>query len=215
MLLKGTLESNRYCSNHFHGFESFLCGSTGHNIGTSVRTNFASYVLERQARTTRRQGWQRLYQSAKPLTTRPRATRQPRWLQSNKGWKTDRSHDGWTADAATGTRLGTRGCRRHCQDARLSKPKSRIIASLPPSNTRAIIANRQKGTIKTYRVLLLRELPGPLPCSLLVARAVRLVGLRDFWDERIVGVWIRQQGANRKKHFRHGQRRAPLIAKNV
>lgn len=70
-------------------------------------------------------------------------------------------------------------------------------------------------SLPKQRSLLLSKLPRPLPRCFFVACAVGLVCLRDFGDKGVVGVWIGQQRANRKKYLRHGQGRTPLVAQDV
>jgi len=42
---------------------------------------------------------------------------------------------------------------------------------------------------------------GPGPRGVLVLVPVRLVHVRDLGDKRVVGVWIRQQGADGQQHL--------------
>jgi len=45
-------------------------------------------------------------------------------------------------------------------------------------------------------------LPGPLSGRGFVSRSIRLVHVGDFWDKRVVGIGVRQHGANTQKHLR-------------
>lgn len=62
---------------------------------------------------------------------------------------------------------------------------------------------------------LLGILAGPLARSLLVPRAVGLVGLRDFRYQGVVRVGVREERADRQEHLGDGEGGRPLIAQNV
>jgi len=81
------------------------------------------------------------------------------------------------------------------------------------TTSRALLALRL--ITPTVLVLQCRILSRPLLGELLVSRAVRLVHVRDFRHQRIVGVWIRQERADTQQHFGDGQRWRPLLLENV
>jgi len=56
---------------------------------------------------------------------------------------------------------------------------------------------------------------GPGPRGVLVFVPVRLVHVRDLGDQRVVGVWIRQQGADGQQHLGYSERGAPLVLEDV
>lgn len=57
--------------------------------------------------------------------------------------------------------------------------------------------------------------PRPLTRSVLISGTIGLVGLRNFWNERVVWIRVCEQRAYGQKHLRHCQRRAPLVPKNI
>lgn len=60
-----------------------------------------------------------------------------------------------------------------------------------------------------------RVLARPLARRVLVARAVALVDVRDLRHERVVGVGVGQQRADREQHLGDRQRRRPLVLEDV
>jgi hypothetical protein len=55
----------------------------------------------------------------------------------------------------------------------------------------------------------------PFPSRAIVPGLVRLQKLGNVGDQGILGVGIRQEGANRKQNLGDGQGRAPLVLQNV
>jgi len=60
-----------------------------------------------------------------------------------------------------------------------------------------------------------RVLARPLAGRLLVPSPVRLVDVRDLRDQRVVGVWVAQQRADRQEHFAERERGGPLLLEDV
>ena len=59
--------------------------------------------------------------------------------------------------------------------------------------------------------MLLRE----LACSLLVLGLVRFIGVSDFCNERVVGIWVGQQTSDGEQNFRYGECWAPIVLEYV
>jgi len=55
----------------------------------------------------------------------------------------------------------------------------------------------------------------PLSSHVFVSGAICLVDMCNLRHQRIIGVGVCQHGADGKKYFRDGQRRAPLVSQNV
>ena len=55
----------------------------------------------------------------------------------------------------------------------------------------------------------------PLSGSGLVLWLVGLVDLGDLWHERIIWVWVREQGTNGKEYLGDGQCWRPLLLQDV
>jgi len=89
----------------------------------------------------------------------------------------------------------------HGKNAAVRRRARRIFRSL---------SRKFRGTVRLDGVL-----PRPLACGSLIAGAVGLVDVRDFGNERVVGVRVSQHGADGEKNFRDGQSRAPLIPQDV
>jgi len=58
-------------------------------------------------------------------------------------------------------------------------------------------------------------LAGPFPSGRLVPGPVGLVHVRNLRHKGIIGVRVRQHGADRKENFGNSQSRAPLVSKNI
>ena len=58
-------------------------------------------------------------------------------------------------------------------------------------------------------------LPRPLPRGLLVPLPVGLVDVGNPGHERIVWVWVREEGADAEQDLADGQGRAPLLLQDV
>lgn len=54
----------------------------------------------------------------------------------------------------------------------------------------------------------------PASCSGLVLVSVCLVHVGDFWDQRIIRIWVRQQGADWEQHLKKAKRWLVAIPKH-